>query len=68
MGNKDKVKGKAKQIKDAIKAKVGEVINNSSLEAEGEAEREGQFQEKVGNLRRKVGKVVMKAGRALSGK
>jgi uncharacterized protein YjbJ (UPF0337 family) len=69
MGNKDKVKGKAKQIKGAIKAKVGEAINNPSLEAEGEAERrEGKVQEKVGNLRRKVGKVVVKAGKALGGK
>ena len=69
MGNKDKVKGKAKRIKGAIKAKVGEVINNPSLEAEGEAERrERKVKEKVGNLRRKVGKVVVKAGKALGGK
>ena len=68
MRNKDEVKGKAKQIKGAIKAKVGEVINNPSLEAEGEAERrEGKVQEKVGKVRRKVREVVVKAGKALGG-
>jgi uncharacterized protein YjbJ (UPF0337 family) len=34
MGNKDEVKGKAKQIKGAIKDKIGEVTNNPRLEAE----------------------------------
>ena len=34
MRNKAEIKGKAKQIKGAIKAKVGEVTNNPSLEAE----------------------------------
>ena len=52
MRNKDEVKGKAKQIKGAIKDKVGEVTNNPSLEAEGEAERrEGKVQEKLGKVR-----------------
>jgi uncharacterized protein YjbJ (UPF0337 family) len=67
--NKDEVKGKGKRIKGVIKDKVGEVTNNPSLEAEGEAERrEGKVQEKVGKVRRKVGKVVAKAGKALGGK
>jgi uncharacterized protein YjbJ (UPF0337 family) len=69
MRNKDEVKGKAKQIKGAIKAKVGEMTNNPRLEAEGEAERrEGKVQEKVGKVRRKVREVVVKAGKALGGK
>ena len=69
MRNKDEVKGKAKQIKGAIKDKVGEVTNNPSLEAEGEAERlEGKVQEKIGKARRKVREVVVKAGKALGGK
>jgi uncharacterized protein YjbJ (UPF0337 family) len=69
MRNKDEVKGKVKQIKDAMKAKVGEVTNNPSLEVEGEAERrEGKVQEKVGNVRRKVGKVVAKVSKVLGGK
>ena len=49
MWNKDEIKGKGKQIKGAIKNKVGEVTNDPNLEAEGEAERrEGKVQEKVG--------------------
>jgi uncharacterized protein YjbJ (UPF0337 family) len=69
MWNKSEIKGKGKQIKGAIKVKVGEVTNNPNLEAEGEAERrEGKVQEKVGKVRRKVGKVVVKAGKALGGK
>jgi uncharacterized protein YjbJ (UPF0337 family) len=52
MWNKAEIKGKGKQIKGAIKSKVGEVTNNPSLEAEGEAERrEGKVQEKIGKVR-----------------
>ena len=69
MWNKDEVKGKGKQIKGAIKDKVGEVTNNPRLEAEGEAERlAGKVQEKVGKGRRKVGEAVVKVGKALAGK
>jgi uncharacterized protein YjbJ (UPF0337 family) len=66
MWNKSEIKGK--QIKGAIKEKVGEVTNNPNLEAEGETERrEGKVQEKVGKVRRKVREVVVKAGKALGG-
>ena len=69
MLSKDEVKGKAKQIKGAIKDKVGELTNNPSLEAEGEVERlEGKFQEKAGKMRRKVSNVVAKAGAVITGK
>jgi uncharacterized protein YjbJ (UPF0337 family) len=69
MRNKAEVKGIAKQIKGAIKDKIGEVTNNPRLEAEGEAERrEGKVQEKLGKVRRKVREVVAKAGKALGGK
>ena len=69
MWNKDEVKGKGKQIKGAIKDKVGEVTNNPRLEAEGEAERlAGKVQEKVGKGRRKVGEAVVKVGQALADK
>jgi uncharacterized protein YjbJ (UPF0337 family) len=69
MRSKDEVKGKAKQIKGAIKDKIGEVTNNPRLEAEGEAERlQGQVQEKVAKGRRKVGEAVVKARRTLAGK
>ena len=69
MRNKDEVKGKDKQIKGAMKAKVGKVTNNPSLEVEGEDERrEEKVQEKIGKVRRKVGKVVAKVSKALGGK
>jgi uncharacterized protein YjbJ (UPF0337 family) len=69
MWNKAEVKGKGKQIKGAIKDKVGEVTNNPCLEAEGETERlEGKVQEKVGKVRRKVGEVVVKVGKVLASK
>ena len=69
MVGKDEVKGKAKQIKGGIKAKVGKVTNNPNLEAEGESERmKGKIQEKVGRGRRKVGEAVEKVGRKLGGK
>ena len=69
MWNKDEVEGKGKQIKGAIKDKVGEVTNNPRLEAEGEAERlEGKIQENVGKVRRKAGEAVVKAGKSLAGK
>jgi uncharacterized protein YjbJ (UPF0337 family) len=69
MRSKDEVKGKAKQIKGAIKDKIGEVTNNPRLEAEGEAERlQGQVQETVAKGRRKVGKAVVKVRRTLAGK
>ena len=69
MWNKAEIKGKGKQIKGAIKGKVGEVTNNPSLEAEGEDERrEEKVQEKIDKVRRKVGKVVAKVSKALGGK
>lgn len=59
MRNKDEIKGKGKRIKGKIKDKVGEVIGNRELEAEGEAERiEGAVQESVGRARRKAHEIM----------
>ena len=55
MWNKDEVKGKGKRIKGKAKDKLGEIIGNPDLEAEGEAERaEGIVQEGYGKVRRKA--------------
>src|SRR5262249_34894238 len=55
MWNKDEVKGKGKQIKGKVKDKVGEIIGNPDLEAEGEVENaEGHVQEGIGRTRRKA--------------
>jgi uncharacterized protein YjbJ (UPF0337 family) len=69
MWNEDEMKGKGKQIKGAVKDKVGEVTNNRDLEAEGEAERAaGNVQEGFGTARRKAGEALEDVGRAISGK
>jgi uncharacterized protein YjbJ (UPF0337 family) len=69
MWNKEEIKGKGKQIKGAVKDKVGEMINDPEMEAEGEAERvAGKVQESVGKARRKTGEAVEKVGKAISGK
>ena len=69
MRSKEEVKGRAKQIKGAIKTKVGEVTNNPRLEAEGKSDRlRGKIQEKVGKGRRKVGEAVEEVGRAVGAK
>lgn len=68
MWNKDEIKGKKKQITGAINEKVGEIIHDPQLEAEGEAEqREGQAQQKIGELRRKAGEAVTKVGKTIAG-
>ncbi len=61
MRNKDEIKGKGKRIKGQIKNKVGEIIGNRKLEAEGEAERiEGAAQEGLGKARRKAREIIEK--------
>ncbi len=69
MWNKDEIKGKGKQVKGAVKDKVGEAIGNPDVEASGEAERaEGQVQEKFGKARRKTGDAIEKFGEKVAGK
>ncbi len=69
MRNKQEIKGKGKQIAGAIKDKVGKLINDPDLAAEGRAERrEGQIQQKIGKTRRKAGELLEKVGNAISGK
>lgn len=48
---KDKAKGKAHEVKGAIKEKVGRATNNPDLEKEGHAEKVGgKVQKKVGDI------------------
>jgi uncharacterized protein YjbJ (UPF0337 family) len=59
MWNKDEIEGKGKQIKGAIKDKVGEWTDNDTLEEEGEAERaKGNLQQAAGKAKRKAGEFV----------
>ena len=52
----DKTTGKLHEVKGTIKEKVGELINNADLEAEGEAEKNaGKVQHWVGKVEKAVG-------------
>ena len=53
--DRDEIKGKAEKAKGYVKDKVGEIINDPELEAEGEAERaSGSVREGFGKAKRKV--------------
>lgn len=68
MWNKDELEGKGKQIKGAIKDKVGEWTGNETMEHEGEAERAaGKAQEDFGTARRKAGEALERAGEKVAG-
>ena len=48
---KDKIQGAAREVKGAVKAKVGHVLNKPDLEAEGSDEKvAGKVQKKVGDI------------------
>lgn len=69
MWNKDELEGKGKQIKGAIKDKIGEWTGNDELEREGAAERgAGTAQEDFGKARRKAGEVIKEVGEKVAGK
>ena len=53
--DRDEMKGKAKKAKGFVKEKVGDAINDPTLEAEGKAERvSGEVREGFGAAKRKV--------------
>jgi uncharacterized protein YjbJ (UPF0337 family) len=48
---KDKVAGKAHELKGSVKEKIGRATNNPNLEAEGTDEKVGgKIQKKVGDI------------------
>ncbi|HEY6340399.1 MAG TPA: CsbD family protein [Bryobacteraceae bacterium] len=48
---KDKVEGKAHEVKGTVKEKLGKATNNPDLESEGQAEKiGGKVQKKVGDI------------------
>lgn len=54
---KDKIEGKAHEIKGAVKETLGHATNNPSLEDEGTAEKiGGKVQKKVGDVEKVVEK------------
>jgi len=53
---KDKLDGNLHDLKGQVKEKVGQVVNDPNLEAEGQAEKiGGKVQKKVGQLEKVVG-------------
>ena len=47
----DQIKGKAHEMKGAVKEKAGQLTNNPALEAEGQDEKNaGKVQKKVGQI------------------
>ena len=48
---KDELKGKAHEVKGAVKETVGQIIGNKKLEAEGHDEKNvGKIQKKIGQI------------------
>jgi uncharacterized protein YjbJ (UPF0337 family) len=64
--NRDEIQGKAEKAKGYLKDKVGEVMNDPDLEAEGEIERaKGELREGFGKAKRKIGEAIESAGEAI---
>ncbi len=64
--NKDEIEGKFDQAKGAVKETVGDAVNDSDLESEGQADRAGgKVQEGFGTARRKVGEAIEDVGDAI---
>lgn len=69
MLRKNEIEGKGKQVKGALKEKVGELTDNPDLEAKGEVElQEGKTQANTRQTFRKVDERVKKADNSASRK
>jgi uncharacterized protein YjbJ (UPF0337 family) len=67
MKYEDEVKGKGKQVKGAVKEKLGKLTGNRDLEDSGTADRvEGDVQEGFGKTKRKIGEAVEKVGQRIA--
>lgn len=67
MKYEDEVKGKGKQVKGAVKEKLGKLIGDRDLENSGTADRvQGDVQEGFGKTKRKIGEVVEDIGKRIA--
>jgi len=67
MRYEDEVRGKGKQVKGAVKEKLGKLTGDRDLQDRGAADRtEGKVQEKFGKARRKVGEAVEDLGERIA--
>jgi uncharacterized protein YjbJ (UPF0337 family) len=54
---KDELKGKAHEVRGAVKQKAGQITDNPKLEVEGRAEKvAGKIQRKIGQVKKVLGK------------
>ena len=57
--NKDQVKGRAKEVKGAIKEATGKAVGNKDMENEGSVEKStGKVQAGYGDLKRDINKNI----------
>jgi uncharacterized protein YjbJ (UPF0337 family) len=57
--NKDQVKGRAKEVKGAIKETTGKAVGNKDMENEGSVEKStGKVQAGYGDLKRDINKNI----------
>ncbi|HJZ81027.1 MAG TPA: CsbD family protein [Pyrinomonadaceae bacterium] len=67
MKYEDEVKGKGKQVKGAVKEKLGKLTGDRNLEDSGAADRtEGRVQQGLGKTKRKVGDAVADLGERIA--
>jgi uncharacterized protein YjbJ (UPF0337 family) len=63
MWNKDEMRGKADQLKGAVKKRVGDLKNDEQLRDEGDADDiAGKVKEGFGKARRQIGNAIKDVG------
>lgn len=67
MKYEDEIKGKGKQVKGAVKEKLGKLTGDRELEDKGKADRtEGDLQEGFGKGKRRIGESVEDLGERIA--
>jgi uncharacterized protein YjbJ (UPF0337 family) len=67
MRYEDELKGKGKQVKGAVKEKLGKVTGDRDLRDRGRADQvEGDVQESYGRTKRKIGEAVEDLGERIA--
>ena len=68
MKYEDEIEGKGKQVKGAIKEKLGKLTGDRELQDSGKADRtEGDLQEGYGKVKRRIGESVEDLGERIAG-
>ena len=63
MKYEDEIKGKGKQVKGAVKERLGKLTGDRKLEDKGKADRtEGDLQEGFGKVKRRIGESIEDLG------